>query len=127
MKNRFQKKIFLAFVGLFALVGGSVFCIVMYLGKMNIYGSMEKQYRYVNENAYTRFANQYNEIDSMTDGWILSGTVQNSLLNEPLDTQAEADVEASMSVFQGKSIDYYLYVDNKFNIFYMWKQHRNKY
>lgn len=84
---------------------------------MNIYGSMEKQYRYVNENAYTRFANQYNEIDSMTDGWILSGTVQNSLLNEPLDTQAEADVEASMSVFQGKSIDYYLYVDNKFNIF----------
>lgn len=117
MKNRFQKKIFLAFVGLFALVGGSVFCIVMYLGKMNIYGSMEKQYRYVNENAYTRFANQYNEIDSMTDGWILSGTVQNSLLNEPLDTQAEADVEASMSVFQGKSIDYYLYVDNKFNIF----------
>lgn len=117
MKNRFQKKIFLTFVSLFAVVGGIVFFVIMHIGKINLYDSMEKQYSYVNENAYICFANQYREIDSMTDGWILSGTVQKSLLNHSLDRQGRENVEASMSIFQGKSIDYYMYVDNKFNIY----------
>lgn len=124
MKNRFgkklvgiQRKIFMAMVGLFAIVGGSIFLLIMHIGKMNIYRGMEKQYSYVNENAQALFASQYKEIDSIADGWILSGAVQKSLLKRPLSLKEKADIEDSMSIFHGGSIDYYLYIDNKFDVF----------
>lgn len=112
-----QKKIFTAIVGLFAMVGGGVFLVIMHLGRMNIYASMENQYRYVNANAYNRFASQYDEIDSIGDGWILSGAVQTSLAKRSLTRAEKADVKDSLSIFQGTSIDYYLYINNKFDVF----------
>lgn len=124
MKNRLgkklvgiQRKIFMAMVGLFAIVGGSLFFLIMHINKINIYRGMEKQYSYVNENAHTLFASRYKEIDGIADGWILSGAVQKSLLKRPLSRKEKADIEDSMSIFHGGSIDYYLYIDNKFDVF----------
>lgn len=112
-----QKKLFLYMVGIFAVIGGILFAVIIGIMKNNIYASMERQYQYVNEKAYTHFINKYDEIDKLADSWILNEAVQESLVNKELTANEKNKVAGTLSIFQGTDIDYYMYVDNKFNIY----------
>ena len=79
-----QKKLFIYMAGVAMVISLVICAAAVHVAKQNIYASMDNQYAYVNEKAFSYFTNKYDEIDKLTDSWILNDVVQSSLENHAL-------------------------------------------
>ena len=119
MRNKISKGLFgirkhifiyISSVVLFAML--CIFAVSNYLLHKNIFEAEKERYRFISENAYAEFKNKYNEIDNITDNWIVSEIVQQSLIQPALTVTEQQKVGQSLALLQSSDVDYYLYIDN---------------
>lgn len=119
MKNKISKKLFgirkHLFIHTSILILFSMFCIFLisnHLIRKNIYSTEKERYQFISVNAYAEFENKYDEIDKITDNWIVSEIVQQSLIQPELTVTQQQKVGQSLAFLRSSDVDYYLYIDN---------------
>lgn len=112
-----QKKLFIYMAGVAMVISLVICAAAVHVAKQNIYASMDNQYAYVNEKAFSYFTNKYDEIDKLTDSWILNDVVQSSLENHALTANEREGILRALSFLQSSEVDYYLYMDNKSELY----------
>lgn len=112
-----RKKLFLYMTGFSVIICFCICAAAARVSRKNIYQSMTDQYTYVNEKAFTHFENRYEEIDKLTDSWILNDVVQSSLGPGALTANERENLLQALSFLQTTDVDYYMYMDNKSGVY----------
>lgn len=85
--------------------------------RRNVRENLMEQYGYVNDRFYRSFEGLYGTLETITENCITNNNVQNSLKNKELSVYDKEVISRTLQFVDGGSIDSYLYMDNKDNIY----------
>lgn len=73
------------------------------------------QYSYLNDKVMASFGNTYDELNSLTAGFVTNEYVQKTLTNQPVTAADKDMMERTLSYYNKSFLDSYLVIDNKGN------------
>lgn len=79
--------------------------------------SLMEQYTYVNDKVFRSFESLYGDLNLVTENCITNEYVQKSLKNRELSVYEKEIVSRTLGFMGSNYIDYFVYVDNKENIY----------
>lgn len=112
-----QKRLMIYVMLLVTLVLVVVAIGVISIVSRNTRENLMEQYAYVNDKVYRSFQNLYNDLNMVTENCITNESVQKSLKNRELSVYEKEIVSRTLGFFGSNYIDYFVYVDNKENIY----------
>ena len=112
-----KKKIFY-YMALLLMGTITLICICTeFIVNKNVKESTVSQYSSITENVYHAFDKLYHELNAVTEQVITDPYVQKSLTNQKMDSYNADMLRKSLSLIHDNTLSYYLYMDNKGNMY----------
>lgn len=112
-----KKKIFY-YMALLLMGTITLICICTeFIVNKNVKESTVSQYSSITENVYHAFDKLYHELNAVTEQVITDPYVQKSLTNQKMDSYNSDMLRKSLSLIHDNTLSYYLYMDNKGNMY----------
>lgn len=112
-----RRKLILIVTLMLSLLFCGTFLGVDQIMKQDRYETLTKQYYYVNRQMISAFEKISEELDQLTEKYILNEYVQKTLTNQEITASDLEMMKKSLAFYNRSYLDYYLVIDNKENLY----------